>query len=405
MNVQSEQNTITEDEAGYRPFSVSEIPVLSTETTTEQTDSPNPQPKQRPSLRANAIRRNAEEAVTVPIMETVRTTGQSEVGRSSQSDDGKRTEARDKDLNQNLKPGSNHLPEGTERTAPQFDHRAGMKAYAMYHHRSPHLPGDLLFEVSVEVNVSRDSEPFNDVAQTLLLSVKTLIRNQLKPALVSLSVSSKRIKRLNGGVLFILWLQIGQRMSGHHTHEVVHSSLQRLIGSGLGFRQNQDDSVIMSLSTADVNECDSQLVMCDPNADCVNHFGSYSCQCRTDFEDQSRSGTGTVCVDMKNIGCSSSSSSSSSEAKAVYILFFLLSTLVLSLLIFIGLFYLRHRRGFFVPPSDPNNNNIGSSGHRDDIDMPPPPPPRCPRWTCSYYATRPYCLANKRPERPDIRGF
>lgn len=52
----------------------------------------------------------------------------------------------------------------------------------------------------------------------------------------------------------------------------------------------------------DVNECDTQLVVCDPNAECVNHFGSYSCQCGTGFQDESRSGAGTVCVDMKKTG-------------------------------------------------------------------------------------------------------
>ncbi|KAK7929754.1 hypothetical protein WMY93_006149 [Mugilogobius chulae] len=361
-------------------FSDSEIPVQSTaEQMPDVEQELHPNPKVGSTIRRDVETDQSDQSLEEAI-------SQLDEERISQSDDRTLNELEDEfhdnsmeeELNQNWRETLNvHMV--PEKTEPQFDPRAEMRAHVKYHSQSPHLPGDLLFEVSVEVNVSRDSEPWNDVAQTLLLSVKNLIRNELKPTLVSQSISSKRIKRLNAGVLFILWLQMGQRTSGHYAHEAVHSSLLRLIGSGLGLRPNQDDSVIMSLSTADVNECDSQLMVCDPNADCVNHFGSYSCLCRSGFDDQSRSGTGTVCVSIKNSDCSAVLSS---EAKAVYILFFLLSTLVLSLLVLIGLFYHRHRRGhFLVPASDPNNNLTSSGGgghHLEEVDLPPPPPPRCP---------------------------
>lgn len=56
---------------------------------------------------------------------------------------------------------------------------------------------------------------------------------------------------------------------------------------------------------SDVNECGTQMVLCDVNADCVNQFGSYSCHCRSGFLDQSRLGSGgTVCVDMEAAGAS-----------------------------------------------------------------------------------------------------
>lgn len=49
---------------------------------------------------------------------------------------------------------------------------------------------------------------------------------------------------------------------------------------------------------SDVNECGTQLVLCDANADCLNWFGSYSCRCRSGFQDVSRMGSGgTVCVE------------------------------------------------------------------------------------------------------------
>ena len=42
----------------------------------------------------------------------------------------------------------------------------------------------------------------------------------------------------------------------------------------------------------DVNECETAL--CDPNADCINTFGSYNCLCRQGFE-----GNGFNCTGMK----------------------------------------------------------------------------------------------------------
>lgn len=54
---------------------------------------------------------------------------------------------------------------------------------------------------------------------------------------------------------------------------------------------------IPRLCVSDVNECGTQLVLCDANADCLNWFGSYSCRCRSGFQDVSRVGSGgTVCV-------------------------------------------------------------------------------------------------------------
>uniref|UniRef100_A0A3B4AS76 CUB domain-containing protein n=1 Tax=Periophthalmus magnuspinnatus TaxID=409849 RepID=A0A3B4AS76_9GOBI len=234
---------------------------------------------------------------------------------------------------------------------------------------SPNRPSDNAndyYEETVETNSQTQDKSNEDEVNMVCTSLFYFTGT------VNICNTSVVVCRLNAGVLFILWLQMGQRTSEHRTHEVVHSDLLKLIGSRLGLKPTQEDSVIMSLSTADVNECHTQLMACDPNADCVNHFGSYSCLCQASFQDRSRSGTGTVCVGTKNTDCSPALSS---EAKAVYILFFLLSALVLTLLVLIGLFFHRHRRGhFLVPPFDPNNN---ISSHHDDVDLPPPPPPRC----------------------------
>ncbi|XP_045905327.1 uncharacterized protein zgc:66455 isoform X1 [Micropterus dolomieu] len=266
---------------------------------------------------------------------------------------------------------------------PLSEHRRNLNV--RNHSEIPHLPGDPLFEVAVEVNLSEDlKESWDNLVRSLLLSVKSLISKQLEALHTPLSMSSKRIKRLSAGVLYILWLQIGQGPGGPHVHRAVHSELQGLISRDISVGGNNKHAVITSVSTADVNECQTHLVLCDLNADCVNQFGSYSCRCRPGFQDKSRQGSGgTVCVDVHAAGCSSGLSA---ESKGVYVLFFLLSSLLLMLLAAAALLYHRHHRGAFLvrchsdssmSPPDLNNNH-----HHDDIystpadsDLPPPPPP------------------------------
>ncbi|XP_073328856.1 uncharacterized protein [Pagrus major] len=286
-------------------------------------------------------------------------------------------------------------PEQAEQTHPHpnmveplSDHRGNFDI--RNHSDSPHLPGDHLFEVAVEVNFHQDlEESWDDLSKALLLSVKALISEELEGLHTTLSLSSKRIKRLHVGVLYILWLHIGQGPRSPQLLRAVHSALQGLLAKRVGVRGNPRKGVVISMSTADVNECGTQLVLCDINADCVDHYGSYSCRCRPGFRDESRLGSGgTVCVDVTAAGCSSGLSA---ETRGVYVLFFLLSSLILMLLAAAGLLYHRHHRGAFlvrchshssVSPPDPNNHHHHRRHHHDDgyssppdSDLPPPPPP------------------------------
>ncbi|XP_041837753.1 uncharacterized protein zgc:66455 [Melanotaenia boesemani] len=290
-----------------------------------------------------------------------------------------------------LPPSDGPEPQQTDPNRPRpnvveqrSDHRGNFNRKNLS--EIPHLPGDHLFEVAVEVNFSQDlEESWDNLARLLLLSVKASISKQLDALQKQLSLSSKRIKRLNAGALYILWLQIGQEPGGVHVHRAVHSAMQGLLATGISLRVHRRNAVVMSVSTADVNECGTQLVLCDMNAECVNHFGTYSCHCRPGFQDESRLGSGgTICVDTEGAGCSSGPSS---ETKGVYALFFLLSSLILTLLVVAGMLYHRHHRGAFlvrcqsssnISPPDPNNNHH----HPDDSyssptepDLPPPPPP------------------------------
>ncbi|XP_078126795.1 uncharacterized protein LOC144530909 [Sander vitreus] len=245
-----------------------------------------------------------------------------------------------------------------------------------------------LFEVTVEVKFIPDVKESWDMFLSLLPSVKELISKQLKPLHMPLSMKTKRKKRLRAGGLYIIWLQIGQGPEYLQVHQTVHSNLHGLSATAVGV--GQWEAVISSVSIADVNECGTQMVLCDVNADCVNRFGSYSCHCRPGFQDESRLGSGgTTCVDKKPAGCSSDLSP---ETKGVYGLFFLLSSLILLLLAAASLLYHRHRRGAFlvrcyssdsgIAPPDHNNNNNHHCHHHDDTylnppdsDLPPPPPP------------------------------
>ncbi|KAF6724567.1 Fibrillin-2 [Oryzias melastigma] len=301
--------------------------------------------------------------------------------------------------NQRPRDASNQLPSDSPDPKNTEQHPAPSMVEQRYDHReiktvknhteTLHLPGDHLFEVAVEVNFIPDlEESWDALARSLLLSLKALISKHLDVLHQQLTLSSKRIKRLNAGALYILWLQIGQGPGGGQVHRAVHSAMQGLLSSGVNLRVNRKNAIIMSVSTADVNECGTNLVLCDANADCVNHFGSYSCHCREGFKDESRLGSGgTICMDLKTSSCSSGLSS---ETKGVYILFFLLSSLILSLVAVAGTLYHRHHRGAFlvrchnsgsITPPDPNNNNNHHLHPEDhysspaDSDLPPPPPP------------------------------
>ncbi|XP_058496195.1 uncharacterized protein zgc:66455 [Solea solea] len=267
---------------------------------------------------------------------------------------------------------------------PLLDHR---QRFHRNHSEVPNLPGDQLFEVTIEVDFRPDVGESWFVAATLLLpSLKTLIRDRLEALSSPLSMSSKRIQKLNAGLLYILWLQIGPGSGGPQVHSIVDAAIQSLNATDVGGVIHK--RVVIVSTHTDVNECRTQLVLCDVNADCAHQLGLHSCHCRPGFLDQSRLGSGgTLCVDKTAAGCSSGLSA---ETKGVYVLFFLLSCLILMLLAAAAMLYRRHHRGTFLvrchssssmSPPDPNNNNNGHRcdgySHRADTEMPvPPPPPR-----------------------------
>ncbi|KAJ8002141.1 hypothetical protein DPEC_G00176740 [Dallia pectoralis] len=251
------------------------------------------------------------------------------------------------------------------------------------HSEAPHLPGDPLFEVAVEVTLNMIEENWQGVAKTLLISIKSAMSQQLKMVYTDV-LSCKRIKRLNAGLLYIFWLHIGDGLKGMKSHWSPHQVLQKLLKREVSHRNSTAQSFIISISTADVNECLTQLMLCDINAKCLNRFGSYECHCRPGYKDLSRLGSGgTICVDTTGY----TSAPMADMIIGIYMACFLLSFLILLLCVF-GVLYLRHHRGAFVvscwrnslppiPPPDYKNNNDcnDNSSINTHSELPPPPPP------------------------------
>uniref|UniRef100_A0A3Q3E7B0 Uncharacterized LOC109988225 n=1 Tax=Labrus bergylta TaxID=56723 RepID=A0A3Q3E7B0_9LABR len=271
--------------------------------------------------------------------------------------------------------------EGPEPEEPEPTHRHPNMVEQLSDHRGNYH----LFEVAVEVHFQQDLEESSEkLSMSLQQPIKAVVIKKLEALHSLLSVSFKRVKRISVGALCILWLQIRQRPGDLQLRRAV-DSLQQLTTTPINIRGRAEIGVIMSMSIADVNECGTQLVMCDVNADCKNHFGTYECRCRSGFRDASRVGTGgSVCADVKEAGCSSGLSS---ETKVVYVLSFLLSCLILLLLGAAGTLYHRHHQGAFlirchsnISHHDPNNNNNNHHRHEGDPDLTPLPPPP-PAWS------------------------
>ncbi|XP_066553141.1 uncharacterized protein LOC136719196 [Amia ocellicauda] len=238
------------------------------------------------------------------------------------------------------------ISEHPQAVAPERDkNMLRERAHASRYHRNAtvtHFPGEYLFEVSFEVQLNpRENEKELQV-KTLLTSVHKMIKEELKNHPPLKAISSKRVKRLNSGLLFILWLQFGFGEESFHTS--LKSGMERLLNKpvadlGTGLAQ------VVSVSTEDVNECRTELVLCDAHADCFNDFGTYTCLCQSGFEDLSRVGSGgTLCIDVTG----THSNFSPSLLKVLYGMGLLFTVFLMLLLSIVAVLYRRHHQGAFV---------------------------------------------------------
>ncbi|KAL8173285.1 UNVERIFIED_CONTAM: hypothetical protein K2H54_043957, partial [Gekko kuhli] len=89
-------------------------------------------------------------------------------------------------------------------------------------------------------------------------------------------------------LIFTFWLHLVPE--GKNISHFIHSQLEGLGGTAMG------SGKIQQVSVGDVNECRSGIELCGDEAVCLNGYGTYFCQCKEGYEDQSLNKTGTLCV-------------------------------------------------------------------------------------------------------------
>ncbi|XP_039541587.1 uncharacterized protein zgc:66455 [Pimephales promelas] len=276
---------------------------------------------------------------------------------------------------------------GTESgdTQPKLHRRSKGKAH---YQQTPgnlthysHLPGELLLEAGVEVRL----EPEHHEGSP---SLRSALEDMILEACGLLTLKSqdfKRLKKLSSGVFFIVWLRFQKATVGD-----VQSALRELQGRTIKSQTSRTQGVIASVSTEDINECKTQMVVCDAHAECMNQFGSYSCRCLHGY----RKGA-SDCAAFAEPDCNDTSAPT--ILRGVYAICGLLVFLILLMLLVILYLYRRHFRRVFllrcqktsissvvnaVANGDDDNNNTGNddgSGVNLSRFPPPPPPMRFPK--------------------------
>ncbi|TRY64427.1 hypothetical protein DNTS_017122, partial [Danionella cerebrum] len=152
---------------------------------------------------------------------------------------------------------------------------------------SSQSPGELLLEVSVELSLKPS---YHEESSSLKNALDVMVREALG-RLPLKSLDFKRQKKLSSGFFFIIWLWFEKTASVTE----LQSHLLRIQGQTVQSQTSSARGIIASLSTEDINECATQMVLCDPHSECVNQFGSYSCRCLHGYSEDHGMGT-RVCV-------------------------------------------------------------------------------------------------------------
>ncbi|TFK02567.1 fibrillin-2 [Platysternon megacephalum] len=164
---------------------------------------------------------------------------------------------------------------------------------------SQHNPGDVLFEVTSEIEhkgwIPRSGD---ELKKALMESIKLHIQKNLKLLVSKVNeIKLKEIKRTNDlKPTFTFWLHL--KPEERNTSVLLHSQLNDLIGKSMGAEKLQ----MALLSVRDVNECNSGIGMCGDEADCLNEDGTYLCRCKKEYEDRSPMKSGTLCVRIPQSG-------------------------------------------------------------------------------------------------------
>ncbi|XP_065538274.1 uncharacterized protein LOC136015776 isoform X2 [Lathamus discolor] len=167
--------------------------------------------------------------------------------------------------------------------------------------QSQHHPGDVLFEVTIEIK-PKDWIPHggSELQKGLLESMKNHIQENLKlPASRVNELKLKEIKRTSdANLLLTFWLHL--KPEERNMSLLLHSQLEELLGSSAGAEKLH----LVSLFVEDVNECSAGVGLCGEEAECFNGVGTYLCRCKKDYEDHSPTKSGTLCVPAAQSGIS-----------------------------------------------------------------------------------------------------
>ncbi|KAK2531822.1 hypothetical protein Q9233_005482 [Columba guinea] len=167
--------------------------------------------------------------------------------------------------------------------------------------QSQHHPGDVLFEVTIEIQ-AKDWIPHggSELQKGLLEFVKNHIQENLKLSANRVNeMKLKEIKRTSdANLLLTFWLHL--KPEERNMSLLLHSQLEELLGTSVGMKKLQ----LVSLLVEDVNECSAGVSLCGEEAECFNSAGTYLCRCKKGYEDHSPTKSGTLCIRTPRSGIS-----------------------------------------------------------------------------------------------------
>ncbi|XP_059842102.1 uncharacterized protein LOC132402960 isoform X2 [Hypanus sabinus] len=140
--------------------------------------------------------------------------------------------------------------------------------------------GDNLFQVSIEVKfVGANFKEFEGMDRRISRSLKRLLMEKLSTFSTFKELFPLTVKSPGQENVYI----------------PLENRVKQLLSESVSNLRYGKAAVVLT-SVEDVDECVSGLSMCDPEANCLNTFGFYFCQCAKGFNDPSSIASGISCV-------------------------------------------------------------------------------------------------------------
>ncbi|XP_070588627.1 uncharacterized protein [Erythrolamprus reginae] len=164
---------------------------------------------------------------------------------------------------------------------------------------SQHNPGDLLFETVFEIEQKGQLPPFgSSLEKAFIDSIKHQVQERMRrfPNKIKefklkeiMRKEETEMDRHNGpNLIFLFWLHLTSEEK--NISKSLNFQLEDLHGTFVA------GGKIQTVLVRDVDECNSEIGICGNEAVCLNQYGTYSCQCKEEYEDHSLTKSGTLCV-------------------------------------------------------------------------------------------------------------